>query len=113
MVQVRGDPFFQPAPNRPANAPPTYEDAMKFVNDAFQINDEEEVLGLEEGDGVEDVLPPSYSETPRAGEQVLMIFSLDTLSLTLFYTRGLDIVGLHLIVHHTLRFSLCLQGLIW
>jgi hypothetical protein len=43
---------------------------MKFVNDAFQINDEEEVLGLEEGEGVEDVLPPSYSETPRAGEQV-------------------------------------------
>jgi hypothetical protein len=49
---------------------------MKFVNDAFQINDEDEVLGLEEGEGVDDVLPPSYSETPRAGEQVVTIFSL-------------------------------------
>jgi len=72
-VQGLEDPLSPPAPSRPANAPPTYEDAMKFVNDAFHINDEEERLGMDEGDGVDDCLPPSYSETPKAGEEVQIV----------------------------------------
>lgn len=42
---------------RPTNAPPTYDDAMKFVNSAF---------ALEEG---EEEAPPSYSPRPREGEE--------------------------------------------
>ena len=43
-------------PPRPANAPPTYDDAMKYVNDAFDASLVEE--------------PPTYSPTPTQGEEI-------------------------------------------
>lgn len=46
-------------PVRPENAPPTYEDAMKFVNDAFSLEEEED----------NEEAPPTYSPSPREGEQ--------------------------------------------
>lgn len=51
--------------NRPDGAPPTYDDAMKFVNDAFENNEDEEP-------------PPSYSATPKNGEEVWNSYSSNT-----------------------------------
>ena len=45
---------------RPDGSPPTYDDAMKYINDAFSEGDEEP--------------PPTYSPTPNAGEQSLPSF---------------------------------------
>jgi len=52
----------QREPVRPDNAPPTYDDAMKYVNDAFTVDESDE--NEEEGS------PPSYSPQPREGEQL-------------------------------------------
>jgi len=51
----------QREPVRPDNAPPTYEDAMKYVNDAFTVDEENESDAEQES-------PPSYSPQPREGE---------------------------------------------
>ena len=48
-------------PVRPDNAPPTYDDAMKFVNDAFAMEEDEEE-------------PPLYSPQPREGEESGLAF---------------------------------------
>ena len=51
---------------RPDGSPPTYDDAMKFVNDAFaEVNEEP---------------PPLYSPTPNAGEQSWSSSNFQTIS---------------------------------
>merc|ERR1711962_1017679 len=54
----------QREPVRPDNAPPTYDDAMKYVNDAFTADESDDNEGNEEED------PPSYSPQPREGEHI-------------------------------------------
>jgi len=44
---------------RPDNSPPSYEDAMKYVNEAFESS---------QGENAE--APPTYSPTPAAGEEI-------------------------------------------
>ena len=52
---------------RPSNAPPSYEDAMRFVTEAFSLEDSEEENDEEETEG----RPPKYSPLPKEGEQVI------------------------------------------
>merc|ERR1711892_730189 len=45
---------------RPDDSPPTYDDAMKYVNEAFEESESE----------TEQEPPPAYSPTPKEGESV-------------------------------------------
>jgi hypothetical protein len=60
ILQHLGELLAQAVAIRPPNSPPTYDDAMKFVNEAFEIDEDE----------TEDALPPEYSETLGSGEEV-------------------------------------------
>ena len=51
----------QGPPERPVNSPPTYDDAMKHVNEAFQYDEDDDVGCSEHGQDEAD-LPPEYTE---------------------------------------------------
>ena len=63
---------------RPDGAPPTYDDAMKFVNDAFEHTEDTDVCVCGEVEKqifsnyslqTEEEPPPSYSPTLKEGEE--------------------------------------------
>ena len=62
--------YLSQAITRPASAPPSYDDAMKIVNEAFEISDEEEEEDRDVEPVREDHLPPEYTEIPRPDEEV-------------------------------------------